>query len=133
MTTPRKLLLLLTALALCLGALLYPSFHAARARSDKSFDEIARLVQGKTAAEVARLLGEPDSRQRVYDSDEKWIWWSYTFLDGADVPPEVRGRVVHLEIVFRNPGRPHQEPRPYSEWPIDGSFAVGYQLPSQGG
>jgi hypothetical protein len=129
MSRVRTLLILTVLVALGLGASLILGLHQPRPTSDLSFGEISALVQGKTAAEVARLLGEPDSRQRIYDTDEKWIWWRYTSLDGEDVPPEVRGRVVHLEIVFRNPGRPHEASRPYSEWLIDGSLGVNYRTP----
>jgi len=95
-----------------------------QARSSKSFDEIHRLVAGKVAEEVVGLLGEPDSRQPIFGADEKWIWWNYTFLDGNDYPPEVRGHVVHLEIIFKKTSR--------REWRVDGELAVGYRLPSSG-
>ncbi len=120
----RELRILLLSMLLLVGC------HAATARSERSFDEINRLVQGKTADQVVRLLGEPDTRQTVFDSDEKWIWWNYTFIDGKDYPPELRGRMVHLEIVFTNPARPYEPPRPYTEWSIDGSFGVNYTMPS---
>lgn len=96
-----------------------------RARSSKSFDEIHRMVAGKAAREVVGLLGEPDSRQPIFGADEKWIWWNYTYLDGNDFPPEVRGHVVHLEIIFKKTSR--------EEWRVDGELAVGYRLPSSGG
>lgn len=107
-----------------------------RPRSERSFDEIDALARGKTAEQILRLLGEPDSRQMVFDTDERWIWWNYTFLDGKDCPPELRGRVVHLEIVFRNPGasEPAQtDRRPYSEWRVDDAFGITYRTPSSGG
>lgn len=100
------------------------------ARSERSFDEIQALVRGKTAAQVLRLLGEPDSRQTVFDADERWIWWNYTFLDGNDHPPEMRGRVVHLEIVFKNPNRSRRDRQPYTEWRIDDAFGVSFQMSS---
>lgn len=31
---------------------------------------------------------------------ERWTWWNYTYLDGADYAPEERGTVVHLQIIF---------------------------------
>ena len=99
------------------------------ARSARSFDEIKALVAGKTAAEVLYLLGEPDSRQIVLDADERWIWWNFTFLEGNDHPPEIRGAVVHLEILFRNPS-PTGERSPYSEWKIDDVFGVTFKKPS---
>lgn len=127
MSRTRVLLILGTLVAFGLVAHLILGLRAPRPRSDLSFGEISARVQGKTAGEVSGLLGEPDSQQQIYGSDEKWIWWRYTFLDGDDVAPELRGQVVHLEIVFRNPSRPHEAPRPYSEWPIDGGLAVSYR------
>jgi len=103
-----------------------------RARSDRSFAEIQSLVRGKTAEQLPHLLGEPDSRQEVFDADERWIWWNYTFLDGKDCPPEMRGRVVHLEIVVRNPRHPSADRRPYSEWQVDDAFGITYQAPAAG-
>lgn len=93
------------------------------ARSDKSFDEIYRLIAGSDAPEVVRLLGEPDSRQPVFGSDEKWVWWNYTFLDGNNYPPELRGRVVHLEVVMSKP------PRHAGPWRVGGRLAVYYRVP----
>ena len=100
-----------------------------RARSERSFDEIQILARGKTAEQIVQLLGEPDSRQVVFDADERWIWWNYTFLDGRDCPPEMRGRVVHLEILVRNPERTHASRRPYSEWQVDDAFGITYREP----
>ncbi len=99
------------------------------ARSERSFDEIQTLAHGKTAEQILQILGEPDSRQVVFDADERWIWWNYTFLDGNDCPPEMRGRVVHLEIVVRNPERSHVSRRPYSEWQVDDAFGITYRAP----
>ena len=112
------------AAAVTLSTLLAPSDRP-RSRSEKSFDEIYRMVVGQASGEVVRLLGEPDSRQPIFGADEKWIWWNYTYLDGNDYPPELRGRVVHLEIIFRNQG-------PISEelWRVDGKLAVRYRLPA---
>ncbi len=106
-----------------------------RARSDRSFSEIQALAEGKTAEQILQLLGEPDSRQVVFDADERWIWWNYTFLDGKDCPPEMRGRVVHLEIVVKNPVRSLENVRagrcPYSEWRVDDAFGITYQVLSK--
>jgi len=122
----------LPPLAVCLAAVLLAEGCARglEARSKRSFDEIQRLVWGKTAEEVISVLGEPDSRQVVFDGDERWIWWNYTFLDGDDQPPEVRGRVVHLEIVFSNPGHSGTERSPYAQWRVDPSLGVAFRLPS---
>jgi hypothetical protein len=104
-----------------------------QARSERSFEEIRSLALGKTADKILDLLGEPDSRQTVFDADERWVWWNYTFLDGPDCPPELRGRVVHLEIVFKNPRRSPAVRRPYSEWQVDEAFGITYRPPSTGG
>ena len=103
-----------------------------RARSERSFAEIQALAYGKNAEQLVQLLGEPDSRQPVFDADERWIWWNYTFLDGKDCPPEMRGRVVHLEIVIRNPSHRRDGPRRYAEWLVDDAFGITYQTPSTG-
>jgi hypothetical protein len=106
MSRLRPLLLILLALAGCGGA---------RPRSDWSFDEIREQVSGRSAAEVEAMLGAPDAREPVLLGDERWIWWNYTFLDGALYPPEERGRVVHLEILFERPS-----------WKISGPLGVSY-------
>ena len=95
-------------------------------RFDRSFDQITALVDGKTAEEVERLLGPPDTRQRVLLGDERWIWWNYTYLDGADYAPEIRRRAVHLEITFRNPSAPGGPRLPYSKWRVVTPYGVSY-------
>lgn len=122
-------------LVLSLGLLLIglPACRGPQARSNRSFDEIQALARGKTAEEILRLLGEPDSRQTVFDADERWVWWNYTFLDGKDCPPEMRGRVVHLEVVVRSPVLPEfarTDRRPYSEWRVDDAFGITYRTPT---
>ena len=97
----------------------------------RSYDEIKTLIDGKTADQVLHLLGEPDSRQVVLDSDERWIWWNFTSLEGNDYPPEIRGGVVHLEILFKNPKPFQQERMPYSEWVIDDVFGVTFKQPER--
>jgi len=108
-----------------------------KARSDRSFSQIQALAQGKTAEQILQLFGKPDSRQVVFDADERWIWWNYTFLDGQDCPPEMRGRVVHLEILVKNPVRSIEKAtsgrRPYSEWRVDDAFGITYQAPASDG
>lgn len=104
---------------------------ATASRSESSFDEIRQRIEGKTAAEVTRMLGEPDTRQQIFNADERWIWWNYTFLDGNDYPPELRGAVVHLEIVFKNPAPAHERREPYSDWRIDDALGVHFNLPSR--
>jgi len=122
-----KIGILLASLALLIGAAGCRSPHA---RSTHSFDEIQTLARGKTAQQILQLLGEPDSRQEVFDAGERWIWWNYTFLDGKDCPPEMRGRVVHLEIVVRDPEKVNVDRRPYSEWRVDDAFGITYRAPS---
>ncbi len=108
-----------TASVLLLTPWLLTGCQGVRARSENSFDEIRHLVAEMEADEVVRLLGEPDSRQPIFGDDEKWIWWNYTFLDGNNYPPEIRGQVVHLEILVKNPaGR------------VDGRLAVNYRMPA---
>lgn len=96
-------------------------------RSDKSFDEICALVSGKTAAEVEAILGRPDSREKLAIGDWRWIWWNYTFLSGDSYSPEVRGKVVHLEIMFSNPAQ--EKMVPDSQWRVGGPLAVSYTIP----
>lgn len=104
---------------------------ATGARSEQSFDEIAGRVAGMSAAEILGTLGEPDSRQPVFLRDERWIWWNFTFLAGDDYPPEVRGRVVHLEITLRDPGDAGGAPRPHSEWRIAQPYGIRYLTPGE--
>lgn len=99
-----------------------------RPRSDWSFDEIQKRVSGRSAAEVQELLGEPDVRQPVLLGDERWIWWNYTYLDGAVYPPEERGRVVHLEILFERPDDASAAP---AAWRISGPLGVSYMPAGQ--
>jgi hypothetical protein len=96
------------------------------ARSASSFDEISSEVSGKTAAEVEALLGRPDAREKLPIGDWRWVWWNYTFLDGDNYPPEFRGKVVHLEIMFSDPG--HFE-APDSQFRVIGPLAVSYAIP----
>ena len=95
--------------------------------SESSFDEICRQVRGRSAAEVEFMLGMPHTRRVVFGSDERWIWWNYTFLDGPVHPPELRGRIVHLEIVFLNPGG--GQANGYSAWLVDETLSPRYRLP----
>lgn len=124
---PSKTWILLAGMALLISL---AGCQRPRARSDRSFDEIQALVRGKTAQQLLQLLGAPDSRQEVFDAGERWIWWNYTFLDGQDCPPEMRGRVVHLEIVVRDPETVSVDRRPYSEWRVDDAFGITYRAPS---
>lgn len=115
------LLLIAAALAGCGGG---------GARSKWAFDEIRDKVAGRSAAEVEELLGAPDLRQPILLGDERWVWWDYTYLDGAVYAPEERGRVVHLEILFARPpasrsGGAGAAP-PLSAWKISGPLGVSY-------
>jgi len=124
-TRHRAAMVAVAAALVSAAALLLVTRHGAVARSAKSFDEIHQQVKGRTTAEVIGLLGEPDSRQPVFGADEKWIWWNYTFLTGDDYPPEIRGRVVHLEIVFGNADSGGE-----GERRVDGGLAVNYRMPT---
>jgi hypothetical protein len=99
------------------------------ARSRHSYDEIRALVAGKTEAEVERILGTPDVRQPVLLDDERWIWWNYTFLEGDQYAPQIRGQVVHLEIVFQNPANPGEAALPMAAWRVSQPLAVSYSTP----
>jgi hypothetical protein len=112
--------------SLLLGALLFVRGREVLARPDRSFDEIRRQVAGKNVAETLALLGEPDSRQSVFGGDLRFIWWRKAFLAGQDHPPEKRGLVVHIEIIFRNPGNPEVA---LAAWPMDEVLGVQFRLP----
>ena len=98
-----------------------------RARSERAFHEIAALVAEASASEVVAVLGEPDSRQSVFLHDERWIWWNYTYLDGPDHPPELRGRVVHLEITLRR----NQTLTGVETQRVARPFGVAYRIPGE--
>lgn len=98
------------------------------ARSQRSFDQIRDLVTRRTAGEVERLLGKPDLRETVLD-EQRWIWWNYTFLAGEQYAPELRGRVVHLVITFKNPAGPGA-PVPLPRWHVSGPLSVSYTQPT---
>jgi hypothetical protein len=116
-------LLISISLFLCLGGC-----HLA-SHSDRSFDEIRSLVQGKTATEIEALLGSPNSRKTSELGTERWIWWNYTYLGGQDYAPEVRGRIVHLQIEFTNPSFTEAEKPPYSKWRIVDPMSVSFLMP----
>lgn len=119
-----RLTVVLTGLILVLCFSCRPS-----ARSDRSFDEICELVSGKSAPEVEALLGAPDLRREVLAGDERWIWWNYTFLAGDSYPPEVRGKVVHLEISLTVPPDPSEPRLAKTELRVNSPLAVSYSLP----
>ena len=100
------------------------------ARSQHSYDQIREMVRGKTAAEVEQLLGEPDVRESVLD-DQRWIWWSYTFLNGNQYAPEIRGQIVHLEIILRNPSPAGHAAPPIADWRVVGPLSVSYTKTNQ--
>jgi outer membrane protein assembly factor BamE (lipoprotein component of BamABCDE complex) len=116
-----RFLLLLFTLLLLAGC-------SPTARSEKSFDEIRMLVAGKTEAEVAKLLGNPDHREKLLFGDERWTWWNYTYL-GKEWAPEVRGKIVHLEITFSSPLVASAEDDEPSRWRVSDPYGVGFSLP----
>ncbi len=95
-------------------------------RPERSFDQIQRLVTGKTENEVERLLGPPDAREPRLIDDDVWIWWDYTFLDGNQYAPELRGLAVHLEITFRKPEAAAGRDVPKAAWRVAGPFSVNF-------
>jgi hypothetical protein len=99
------------------------------AKSDKSFDQIRNLVAGKTAAEVTRLLGPPDTTEKLLLGDERWTWWNYTYLGGEKWAPDVRGRVVHLEITFEGPPSAGRGDGSKGLWRVSEPYGVGYSTP----
>jgi hypothetical protein len=114
-------------LIVTLWALLFISVGCSPAR--ESFDHISKKLQGKTAREVEILLGKPDFRQKDLVGDERWIWWNYAVLDGNGYPPEIRGRVVHLEVTFSVfSSKPGGVVSP-SKWRVREPFGVSYMLP----
>lgn len=129
----RRLILLFGGLVVVFAVWVLAGGSGPAARSARSYDEIKHLVAGKTAAQVLHLLGEPDSKQVVLDADERWIWWNFTTLEGRDYPPEIRGTVIHLEILFKNPQRGAGEMLPYTEWLIDDVFGVSFRKPASSG
>jgi len=102
------------------------------AKSEKSYDQIRKIVSGKTAAEVQRLLGPPDTRKPLLLGDERWTWWDYTYLGGKDWAPEVRGKVVHLEITFESPSLVGQGGDNKAEWRVSEPYGVGFSFPDGG-
>lgn len=75
-----------------------------RAQSRKCFDDIRDQVMNKTATEVESRWGEPDYREPMPPTGERWVWYNYTYLNCKSHPPEERGQVVHLEIIFDSVG-----------------------------
>ncbi len=119
-----RLALPLLALGLVLALALITTNSDQGPRSERSYDEIAARVAGLSAPEILELLGEPDSRQSVYLRDRRWIWWNYTYLEGPDYPPEIRGQVVHLEITLRR-----EDPASGSPWRAAEPYGVRYHRP----
>jgi hypothetical protein len=103
-----------------------PASSSNAARSRHSFDWIQRQAAGKTESQVERLLGKPDAREPRLIDDEVWIWWDYTFLDGEQYPPEVRGQVVHLEITFDKPPGTAGQDVPHAAWRVAGPSSVNF-------
>jgi hypothetical protein len=103
-----------------------------RAKSENGFDKIRETVKGKSPDEVERILGRPDTKQVMLSSGERWIWWNYTFLEGKDYPPELRGKVVHLEIIFQPDDSPGiARAASPGELRVSEPFGVSYTLPPE--
>jgi len=102
---------------------------APAAKSTKSFDEIHNLVAGKTAGEVQQLLGPPDHIEKLLLGDQRWVWWNYTYLDGQSWAPEVRGKIVHLEITFENPSSEREAGGTKAEPRVSDPYGVAYVIP----
>jgi hypothetical protein len=117
------LLGMVCVLALCCSA--------PRARSEKCFDDISEMVRGKTASEVEKILGEPDSREPMVVAGERWIWWNYTYLDGNNYAPEERGRVVHLEIIFEPEVELGHGMATHADLRVSGPLGVSYAIPKE--
>jgi hypothetical protein len=83
----------------------------------------------RAGTDIERLLGSPDVRQPVLVTDDRWIWWSFTFLDGPEYAPELRRQPVHLEITFACPTEPGPS-RSHAAWRALGPLAVTYSKPS---
>jgi hypothetical protein len=115
-----------------LSILLISGACRSHSRSSKSFDEICRLVSGKSASEVEALLGKPDSREDLAIGDQRWIWWNYTSLEGENYAPELRGKVVHLEITFSSPIGLSNVSHSPSQWRVSSPLSVSFVLPQTG-
>jgi hypothetical protein len=90
------------------------------------------LVAGRTAADVKKLLGPPDHVEKLLLGDERWVWWDYTYLAGRSWAPEVRNKVVHLEITFENPSPDREDgaTKAKLEPRVSEPYGVAYVLPS---
>ena len=100
-----------------------------RCPSGRSFEEVCKLVEGRTAVEVEQLLGKPDFSEVNILGDERWLWWNYVVLAGASHPPEVSNRLFHLEITFVDPSPHSGRPLPHSQWRVRKPFGVTYLIP----
>lgn len=109
--------------------LLLVACHTNGPKSKLCFDDLRASVCGKSAQEIQSLLGEPDLREPVVLGGERWVWWDYTYLDGKRYPPEMRGRLVHLEIVFERQGKPSEVS--LSSLRVSDSLSVSYALSQQ--
>lgn len=114
------------AAVVCLAAAVGGGCRAPAARSRHSFDQIQHLVAGRTELEVECLLGSPDTRESRLADDDVWIWWDFTFLDGEQYAPELRGQIVHLEITFDRPSTIEGQRLPRAAWRIAGPFSVNF-------
>jgi hypothetical protein len=65
----------------------------------RCLDDVRDQVTGKTSAEVESFLSEPDKREPMIVSGERWTWHGYTYDDGR-----CPGEVVDLQIIFDRQG-----------------------------
>jgi hypothetical protein len=86
--------------------------------------EIARLVANRSESEVEKILGPPGARTPPLADEEVCIWWSATYLEGEQYPPELLGMPLHLEITFTKPAGAPGGAFPRSAWRVAGPFAV---------
>ena len=115
--------------ALIVLVLLTVACHDTGSKSSLCFDDLRAKVSGKTAQEIRSLLGEPDVREPMVLSGERWVWWNYTYLDGKNYPPEMRGRLVHLEIVLErlSGSSDASQPTLRASDPLSVSYALSQQ------
>lgn len=64
--------------------------------------------------------------------DKRWVWWNFTSLDGESYVPELRGKIVHLEITFSGPIGIANAGLPPAQWKVSSPLSVSYVVPQAG-